>query len=240
MCIRDSLTSYRYQPYLASLLCFCFVFSEYSLFVAIRINSGIPCTALAFAFATAPFKAKMCIRDRGKEETNTVAEKSDCHSLRNCLTEKIVVVSSVKYFYRTGMKSRRQCQKCRESGKGNGGKGLFRRSAKFRNERSVKIHSCKEEWVKDKNSWNTQEIIWHIRASDQKSGGNGYQHIMRNPFDIRRNYAPDKERHNVPKRKLRTQQIQAGIFVKKAGIHKIVKKFIDYVRYSKLTNQCSK
>ena len=132
-----------------------------------------------------------------------------------------------QYFYRTGTKSRRQCQKCRESGKGNGGKGLFRRSAKFRNERSVKIHSCKEEWVKDKNSWNTQEIIWHIRASDQKSGGNGYQHIMRNPFDIRRNYAPDKERHNVPKRKLRTQQIQAGIFVKKSGIHKIVKKFID-------------
>ena len=49
---------------------------------------------------------------------------------------------------------------------------LFIWSAKLRDKRPVKIHSRKEEWIKDQNSWNAQEIIRHIRTSDQKSGDN--------------------------------------------------------------------
>lgn len=45
-----NLISYLYQPYLASLLCFCSLFSSQRGFLAIFISSGIPCDADAFAF----------------------------------------------------------------------------------------------------------------------------------------------------------------------------------------------
>ena len=52
-----NLISYLYQPYLASLLCFCSLFSSQRGFLAIFISSGIPCDADAFAFFLAPFNA---------------------------------------------------------------------------------------------------------------------------------------------------------------------------------------